>query len=155
MDGYLKTAATTAKQRHFMDVEVINTNEGPGSAYIIDTTITGPSATSHNLRSAAGEAEKDKVDHYLGHYYIDEPDKRLIPWAVEAPGGAWGDRALKFARYIASQQHIHGGHIKPKAFFRMIVVRVAVALQHENAEAVRRLKQLIQAPPPQRKTKRR
>jgi hypothetical protein len=34
----------------------------------------------------------------------------------------------------------------------MIVVRVAVALQYENVEAVWRLKQLIQAPPQERNT---
>ena len=133
-----------------MDIEFVNTNEGPASAYIVDFVITGVKDSYQKLRDAAAHAEKLKVNHYTNHYVISQPDKYLVPWAIEAPGGAWGLRAIKFAKYLGAQQCEHGGSLPAAAFYRrMIVVRVAVALQCMNAAAVRRLRQDCQVAAPQ------
>ena len=150
MDSFVKTpAGMAAKVNHRMDIEFINTNEGPTSSYVVDFKITAVTSATQTLRSAALAAEEEKIKHYTTHYVIPQPDKRLIPWAIEAPGGAWGPRATKFARYLAEQQQLFGGLYKPAAFYRMIVVRVAVALQCMNAAAVRRLDAICQAAAPQ------
>ena len=85
-----------------MDIEVVNTNEGPAAAYIVDFVITAVTASDAKLRAAAARAERLKVKHYTSHYVIHQPDKHLVPWAVEAPAGAWGVRATKFARYLGA-----------------------------------------------------
>src|SRR3979411_1495735 len=121
MDSYAKKQnGLSHGTKHRMDIEFINTNEGPASSYIVDFVITGVAGADQTLRRAAARAEKKKVDHYTSNYVINEPDKRLVPWAVEAPGGAWGPRAIKFARYLGDQQCIHGGPYTPAAFYRMI-----------------------------------
>jgi len=146
MDSYAKTPAGIVDgKQHYMDVEIINTNEGPASAYIVDFVVKGVSSSTQALRSAAAAAEEVKVKKYTSNYIINQPDKHLVPWAMEAPGGAWGVRGIKFARYLAAEQRVHGGSLNAPAFFRMIVVRMSVALQCMNAEAVRRLDATCQA----------
>jgi hypothetical protein len=140
MDSYVRTpAGNAANVKHRMDIEYINTNEGPKSTYAVDFVVTGVTNSTLALRSAAGVGEKAKVDHYTKYYHIPEVDKRLVPWAIEAPGGAWGRRGIKFAKYLAKEQFDRGSGIQSHAFYRMIVVRTSVALQCENAAAVRLL----------------
>src|SRR5271168_991322 len=129
MDSFVKTpAGIAAKVNHRMDIEFINTNEGPTSSYVVDFKITAVTSATQTLRSAALAAEEEKIKHYTTHYVIPQQDKRLVPWTIEAPGGAWGPRGTKFARYLADQQHLLGGHYTPAAFFRMIVVHWSVWL---------------------------
>ena len=124
-----------------MDIGVEDHNDGPAARYIVDFTITHVTEQHLSLREAAKAKEDEKHKKYTSNYRIPQPDKYLVPWAVEWPG-AWGPRAHKFVHLLLEWRSKYGSatHLDNMAFTRRLRERTAVAVQSANAAAIRLLR---------------
>ena len=107
----------------------------------MDFTITHVTEQHLSLREAAKAKEDEKHKKYTSNYRIPQPDKYLVPWAVEWPG-AWGPRAHKFVHLLLEWRSKYGSatHLDNMAFTRRLRERTAVAVQSANAAAIRLLR---------------
>jgi hypothetical protein len=121
-----------------MDVALIDNREGPAAIYIIDVNVATVHAGGTTPYATAKKGEQEKISHYTKHWVIPSADRFLVPWVIEVPG-AWGPKARTFAKWLSEQVHDRGGGLSAPAFYRLLVERVAVALQSSVASSVRAL----------------
>jgi hypothetical protein len=121
---------------HRMDIAVLDEAEGPDATYVIDVMVTTIQEDSITPYTAAKEGEDKKIAHYTKHYIIPSAHRFLVPWVVEVPG-AWGPKGRAFALWLSKQVQSRGGGMTSQAFYRLLVERVAVALQSSVANSVR------------------
>ena len=82
-------------------------------------------------------AEKRKRNLYAPKWIFDA-NHILVPFAIET-GGAWGQDAIKFLKYIARQARTHEEYELPLCyshFYRRLTECVAVATQRAVAEQI-------------------